>query len=62
MLLFQDPTTGDALSEEKTLSVIDLIFSGGTGSVVIISVLFIMLFVAMYIYLNASLRLKQHLK
>ena len=51
MLLFQnlaqDPEMGDALSEEKTLSIIDLIFNGGTGSVLIISVLFIMLFVAL---------------
>lgn len=58
MLLFQDPTTGDALSEEKTLSVIDLIFSGGTGSVVIISVLFIMLFVALYIYFERIFAIK----
>ena len=48
--LAQDPEMGDVLSEEKTLSVIDLIFSGGTGSVVIITVLFLMLFVALYIY------------
>lgn len=58
MLLFQDPTTGDVLSEEKTLSVIDLIFSGGTGSVVIISVLFIMLFVALYIYFERIFAIK----
>ncbi len=54
MMLFQDvaqdPQVGDIMSEEKTLSVIDLIFNGGTGSVLIISVLFIMLFVALYIY------------
>lgn len=58
MLLFQDPTTGDVLSEEKTLSIIDLIFNGGTGSVVIISVLFIMLFVALYIYFERIFAIK----
>lgn len=56
--LAQDPEIGDVLSEEKTLSVIDLIFSGGTGSVVIISVLFIMLFVAMYIYFERIFAIK----
>jgi biopolymer transport protein ExbB len=62
MLLFQnlaqDPEMGDVLSEEKTLSVIDLIFSGGTGSVLIISVLFIMLFVALYIYFERIFAIK----
>lgn len=62
MLLFQDlaqdPELGDALSEEKTLSIIDLIFNGGTGSVVIISVLFIMLFVALYIYFERVFAIK----
>ncbi len=62
MLLFQDlaqdPEMGDVLSEEKTLSVIDLIFNGGTGSVVIITVLFIMLFVALYIYFERIFAIK----
>ncbi len=62
MLLFQDlaqdPATGDVLSEEKTLSVIDLIFNGGTGSVIIISVLFIMLFIALYIYFERIFAIK----
>ncbi|WP_036156399.1 MotA/TolQ/ExbB proton channel family protein [Maribacter forsetii] len=58
MLLFQDlaqDTSEELLSEEKTLSVIDLIFNGGTGSVIIISVLFIMLGVALYIYFERLL-------
>jgi|TARA_R110002051_G_scaffold325766_1_gene430980 biopolymer transport protein ExbB len=58
MLLFQDlaqNTSDEMLSEEKTLSVIDLIFNGGTGSVIIISVLFIMLGVALYIYFERLL-------
>ncbi|MRI00534.1 MotA/TolQ/ExbB proton channel family protein [Kriegella sp. EG-1] len=56
--LAQDPAMGEALSEEKTLSVIDLIFSGGTGSIVIIGVLFILLFVACYIYFERLFAIK----
>ncbi|MEP2059399.1 MotA/TolQ/ExbB proton channel family protein [Maribacter litoralis] len=58
MILFQDlaqDTSEELLSEEKTLSVIDLIFNGGTGSVIIITVLFIMLGVALYIYFERLL-------
>lgn len=56
--LAQDPEIGSVLSEEKTLSVIDLIFSGGTGSIVIISILFVLLFVAMYIYFERIFAIK----
>lgn len=45
----------EVLSEEKTLSVIDLVFNGGTGSVIIITVLFLMLGVALYIYFERLL-------
>lgn len=63
MVLFQDlggaeAQVGEVVSEEKTLSVIDLIFSGGTGSIVIISVLFAMLAVALYIYFERLLAIK----
>ena len=58
MLLFQDTATEDVLSEEKTLSVIDLIFNGGTGSILIISILFIMLFIALYIYFERIFAIK----
>ncbi len=62
MLLFQDiaqdAEMGEAVSTEKTLSVIDLIFNGGTGSILIISVLFIMLGVALYIYFERILAIK----
>lgn len=62
MILFQDladeAQVGDLVSEEKTLSVIDLIFNGGTGSIVIISVLFAMLAVALYIYFERLLAIK----
>ena len=56
--LAQDPEIGGVLSEEKTLSVMDLILSGGTGSIVIISVLFLMLFVALYIYFERIFAIK----
>lgn len=58
MLLFQNLAqegAEEALSEEKTLSVIDLVFNGGTGSVIIITVLFLMLGVALYIYFERLL-------
>ncbi len=62
MLLFQDALEesqlGEFASEEKTLSVMDLIFNGGTGSIVIIAVLFVMLAIAMYIYFERLLALK----
>ncbi len=62
MLLFQDLANeaemGVDVSEEKTLSVIDLIVSGGTGSVVIIGILFVMLFVALYIYFERIFAIK----
>ncbi|HUH48091.1 MAG TPA: MotA/TolQ/ExbB proton channel family protein [Arenibacter sp.] len=48
--LVQEPGIEEIVSEEKTLSIIDLIVSGGTGGILIIVVLFIMLFVALYIY------------
>ncbi|MEM9868716.1 MAG: MotA/TolQ/ExbB proton channel family protein, partial [Bacteroidota bacterium] len=49
---------GAAVSEEKTLSVIDLIVNGGTGSIVIIAVLFVLLFVALYIYFERIFAIK----
>ncbi|MGB5497489.1 MAG: MotA/TolQ/ExbB proton channel family protein [Maribacter sp.] len=56
--LAQDPEVGNIISEEKTLSVMDLIFSGGTGSILIISILFLMLFVALYIYFERIFAIK----
>jgi biopolymer transport protein ExbB len=62
MISFQDTgelsQMADLPAEEKTLSVIDLILNGGTGSVVIISVLFLMLAVALYIYFERLLAIK----
>ena len=61
-MVFQDlvdeAQVGEVVSEEKTLSVIELILSGGTGSIVIISVLFAMLAVALYIYFERLLAIK----
>lgn len=62
MISFQDAgelsQMAELPAEEKTLSVIDLILNGGTGSVVIISVLFLMLAVALYIYFERLLAIK----
>ncbi|WP_297707429.1 MotA/TolQ/ExbB proton channel family protein [uncultured Eudoraea sp.] len=62
MVMFQDladeTQVGELVSEEKTLSVIDLIFNGGTGSIIIISVLFVMLAVGLYIYFERLLAIK----
>ena len=58
MFLFQNldqDAAEEILSEEKTLSVIDLVINGGTGSVIIITVLFLMLGVALYIYFERLL-------
>ncbi|MBQ0733723.1 MotA/TolQ/ExbB proton channel family protein [Aquimarina celericrescens] len=44
--------------EQKSLSIMDLLFSGGTGAVVIISILFVLLFVAVYIYFERLFAIK----
>ena len=56
--LVDETQVGEIVSEEKTLSVIELILSGGTGSIVIISVLFAMLAGALYIYFERLLAIK----
>ena len=56
--LVDETQVGEVVSEEKTLSVVELILSGGTGSIVIISVLFAMLAVALYIYFERLLAIK----
>ncbi|MCK0156098.1 MotA/TolQ/ExbB proton channel family protein [Cellulophaga sp. F20128] len=61
MVLFQDADTagiGESISEEKTLSVIDLIVNGGAGSIIIITILGILLFVALYIYFERVFAIK----
>lgn len=58
MSLLQDQEASDALaselSEEKTLSVVDLIINGGAASSIIVIVLFVLLFVALYIYFERT--------
>ncbi|MCF8716135.1 MotA/TolQ/ExbB proton channel family protein [Joostella atrarenae] len=61
MILFQEATqevAQEVISEEKTLSVIDLILNGGTASMLIIAVLFVLLFVALYIYFERIFAIK----
>lgn len=61
MLLFQadaQEVATEVVSEEKTLSVVDLIVNGGTGSIIIIGVLFVLLFVALYIYFERLFAIK----
>ncbi len=60
LLLFQDATLGvdaseEIASEEKTLSIINLILDGGVGGQIIIALLFVLLLVALYIYFERYL-------
>src|SRR5690554_6981497 len=56
--LAQEPGIEEIVSEEKTLSVMDLIIDGGTASILIIAILFVMLFVALYIYFERVFAIK----
>ena len=48
---FQDAAQDlEPVAEEKTLSLLDLLFSGGMAGSIIIGVLFVLLFAAVYIY------------
>ncbi len=61
MFLFQEEVQEgleEVASEETTLSIIDLIVDGGVGSIVIISILFVLLFVALYIYFERVFAIK----
>lgn len=62
MLLFQEVAQEvleeTQVVEEKTLSVADLIVNGGTGSIIIIAILFVLLFVALYIYFERIFAIK----
>jgi len=48
----------EPVSQEKTLSIMDLILSGGLSGQIIILVLFILLFVAVYIYFERLFAIK----
>jgi biopolymer transport protein ExbB len=54
----QTEALNDGESVEKTLSVIELIFSGGTAGMVIILILFLLLIVAIYIYFERLFAIK----
>jgi motA/tolQ/exbB family biopolymer transport protein len=53
-----DTANAAPVVQEKTLSVMDMIIDGGTGNIVIISILFLMLGVAFYIYFERLLAIK----
>ncbi len=63
-LLIQEVTEiiEEPLVEEKTLSIINLINEGGLGGQLIIGVLFMLLVVALYIYFERLLAIKQGAK
>ena len=62
-IFFQDGT-GEAIeglepvATEKTISIMQLLMNGGVGGQVIIGVLFILLFVAVYIYFERIFAIK----
>ena len=61
--LLQDPTTDavdglEPIVEEKTISLMELLLNGGVAGQIIIAVLFVLLFVAMYIYFERLFAIK----
>ncbi len=56
--LAQNTPEIDPQVEENTLSIMDLLLSGGTGAIVIISILFVLLFIAVYIYFERIFAIK----
>ncbi len=64
LYVFQQDGLADAAQnaepvvEEKTLSLFDLMFSGGLGGQIIIIILFVLLFVAVYIYFERLFAIK----
>lgn len=57
---FQDAEVlADGESAEKTLSIIELITTGGTAGIVIIALLFVLFVVALYIYFERLLAIKE---
>ncbi len=58
MLLFIQENLEETISEEKTLSIIQLIKDGGLGGQIILSILFVLLAVALYIYFERFFAIK----
>jgi biopolymer transport protein ExbB len=54
----QEATDLEPVVEEKTLSVLELVMNGGLAAQIIIGVLFILLFVAVYIYFERLFAIK----
>ncbi|QIE60319.1 MotA/TolQ/ExbB proton channel family protein [Rasiella rasia] len=54
----QEATDLEPVVEEKTLSVLELVMNGGLGAQIIIGILFILLFVAVYIYFERLFAIK----
>lgn len=52
----------EPITEEKTLSIMDLLLNGGVAGQVIIGVLFVLLFVAVYIYFERLFAIKAAFK
>lgn len=48
----------EVISEEKTLSVFNLIMDGGLGGQIIVAILFVLLLIALYIYFERFLAIK----
>ncbi|MDO6745504.1 MotA/TolQ/ExbB proton channel family protein [Tenacibaculum soleae] len=59
MLLFIQENLEETISEEKTLSIIQLIKDGGLGGQIIIGLLFVLLAVALYIYFERFFAIKE---
>ena len=57
-----DTTVQEAVAEqatdEQTLSILDLLISGGTAGMIVIGVLFVLLFTAVYIYFERFFAIK----
>lgn len=58
MIFLQVPAPEVEVAEEKTLSIMSLILEGGTSSVIIIGVLFVMLGIALYIYFERTFAIR----
>jgi biopolymer transport protein ExbB len=63
LILQQDQSTSsdilnEVVSEEKTLSIFNLIMDGGLGGQIIIALLFVLLLIALYIYFERFLAIK----
>lgn len=54
----ETPEATEEFVEEKTLSIIDLMFSGGPGGTIIILILAVLLFFAIYIYFERIFAIK----